>query len=38
MKDFFKESVNGLKDLLKEQITFVDEVHLGERRCKVSVS
>jgi hypothetical protein len=37
MKDLFKESIDGLNKLIRQQITYVNEERIGERRCEVSV-
>jgi hypothetical protein len=37
MKDLFRESIDGLNKLVRQQITYVNEERIGERRCEVSV-
>jgi len=36
MKDLFRESIDGLNKLVRQQITYVNEERIGERRCEVS--
>lgn len=38
MKELFQESVTGLNDLVRQQLTYVNEERIGERRCEISVS
>ena len=37
MKELFKESVDGLKLLLRQQIAYVNEKSMDGRKCLVSV-